>query len=256
MSLQELTLFGTKNKINIAIKRIQSFEPPEGYYLAFSGGKDSQVIYELTKMAGVKFDANFNLTTIDPPELIHFILDNYPTVNIHKPEISMWALMLKKMSIPTRRSKFCCEYLKERGGIDRLVMTGIRWQESTRRKNNRKMVENCLKYKNKRYLNPIIDWKDNEVWEFINLKKLEYCILYKKGYRRIGCIMCPETTKGMLQDKEYFPKYYEKYLRVFKKIIKYRKSKNKNTFNSAEEMMNWWIYCKPKGNPDQTVIFE
>lgn len=39
---------------------------PEGYYLCFSGGKDSQVIYELAKQAKVKFQAYYNVTTVDP----------------------------------------------------------------------------------------------------------------------------------------------------------------------------------------------
>lgn len=40
------------DKVEIAIQRLKSFEPPEGYYLAFSGGKDSQCIYHLCKMGG------------------------------------------------------------------------------------------------------------------------------------------------------------------------------------------------------------
>ena len=56
-----------------AIDRLQTFEPPEGYYLAFSGGKDSQTIYHLAQEAGVKFDAHYNVTGIDPPELVYFI---------------------------------------------------------------------------------------------------------------------------------------------------------------------------------------
>lgn len=39
---------------------------PEGFHLAFSGGKDSQVLYYLAKMAGVKFKARMQVTTIDP----------------------------------------------------------------------------------------------------------------------------------------------------------------------------------------------
>lgn len=54
-------------KIETSIKRLRSFEPPEGYFLAFSGGKDSQCIYHLAKMAGVKFDAHYNVTSVDPP---------------------------------------------------------------------------------------------------------------------------------------------------------------------------------------------
>ena len=63
--------FEGKNKIEVAIDRIKHFEPSEGYYLAFSGGKDSIVCKELLNMAGVKYDAHYNHTTVDPPELIY-----------------------------------------------------------------------------------------------------------------------------------------------------------------------------------------
>ncbi len=73
-NLEEIrSLFLEYNKVDIAIQRLRSFEPPEGFYLAHSGGKDSQVIHRLAQMAGVKFDAHFNVTTVDPPELVHFI---------------------------------------------------------------------------------------------------------------------------------------------------------------------------------------
>ncbi len=272
MSLKELTLFGVKDKVQIAIKRIQEFEPPEGYYLAFSGGKDSQVIYELTRMAGVKFDAHFNLTSVDPPELIYFIKNNYvwvqkkgilfvnrsdQAIQIHKPEISMWKLIPIKLMPPTRKVRYCCEYLKECGGIGRIVMTGIRWQESSKR-SKRKIIENCYKNKMKQYFNPIIDWTNNDVWDFIKLRKLKYCKLYDEGYTRIGCIMCPMATqRGRLKEMERYPKYYNSYLRAFSRMIIHREEKGlKNTWNTPEEIMNWWIYAPKKENPDQTIIFE
>ena len=54
--LKENTLFGVRDKVAEAIQRLQSFEPADGYYVAFSGGKDSQCIYHLCEMAGVKFE--------------------------------------------------------------------------------------------------------------------------------------------------------------------------------------------------------
>ena len=66
------------DKVEIAIKWLKAFEPQEGYYVAFSGGKDSQCVYHLCKMAGVKFDAHYNVTSVDPPELVRFIKKNYP----------------------------------------------------------------------------------------------------------------------------------------------------------------------------------
>src|SRR5574343_1435258 len=93
---------GRIDKVAIAIDRIRAFEPPEGYYVAFSGGKDSVVILDLVKRAGVKFDAHYNITGIDPPELFYFIRDNFPEVERHQPPITIWKLIVKKMMPPTR----------------------------------------------------------------------------------------------------------------------------------------------------------
>lgn len=45
----------------------QMYDAENGYFLAFSGGKDSQALYHITELAGVKFKAHFSPTTIDPP---------------------------------------------------------------------------------------------------------------------------------------------------------------------------------------------
>lgn len=100
--LKEQTLFGEIDKVDLAIRRIKLHEPPEGYYVAFSGGKDSCVILDLVKRAGVKFDAHINLTTVDPPEVIRFVRQQYPEVIMEKPQISMKKLIEKKGILPTR----------------------------------------------------------------------------------------------------------------------------------------------------------
>ena len=124
MALVELTLFGTIDKVKIAKERLKAFEPPEGYYLAFSGGKDSQVIYHLAKEAAVKFDAHYNVTGIDPPELIYFMRKKYPDVIRDMYEKSMFQLIEEK-GLPTRLKRFCCEALKEHGGEGRICITDV-----------------------------------------------------------------------------------------------------------------------------------
>ena len=243
MSLKELTLEGEIDRVQVAINRLKTFEPPEGYYLAFSGGKDSQVIYHLAKMAEVNFDSHFNFTTVDPPELVDFIKTYYPGVEIHRPEISMFKLIPKKQMPPTRIVRYCCEVLKEYGGSGRLVVTGIRSQESYKR-SKRKMVESCYKDKTKRYINPIIDWSETDVWDFIHQQGLKYCRLYDEGYKRIGCILCPmQTKKGKLRDAERYPKFYKVYLLAFKKMIEHRHySGLECKWKDPQEVMDWWIY--------------
>ena len=114
------------------------------------------------------------------------------------------------------------------------------------------MVDFCYK-SNKRIINPIIDWTEKDVWNFIKTQGLKYCSLYDEGYKRIGCIMCPlQNRSGILRDKERYPKFYNAYLLAFKKMLEERKMRGKETrWNSPEEVMNWWIYQKPKGQEDK-----
>ena len=243
MSLKELTLEGEIDRVQVAIDRLKTFEPPEGYYLAFSGGKDSQVIYHLAKMAEVNFDSHFNFTTVDPPELVEFIKTYYPGVEIHRPEISMFKLIPKKQMPPTRRVRYCCEVLKERGVHGRFIITGVRRAESNKR-SNRQMVHTCFKDKTKKYINPIIDWSDTDVWDFIHQQGLKYCRLYDEGFKRLGCILCPlQTKKGKLRDIERYPKFYKAYLLAFKNMIKHRIASGlKCNWKTGQEVMDWWIY--------------
>lgn len=136
-----------QDKVETAVQRIKMFEPPDGYYLAFSGGKDSVVIKALADMAGVKYDAHYNVTSVDPPELIYFIRKHHPDVVWDYPTYSdgsratMWNLIPKKKMPPTRIVRYCCEVLKERGGRGRFVITGVRWAESARQKINGQVLK-------------------------------------------------------------------------------------------------------------------
>lgn len=138
--------FNGIDKVEKAIKRIQLYEPPEGYYLCFSGGKDSCVIKALADMAGVKYDAHYSISSCDPPELVRFIKDQHPDVSLDHPRysdgsvVTMWNLIPKKSMPPTRIVRYCCKYLKETGGKGRLKITGVRWDESVNRRKNQSEV--------------------------------------------------------------------------------------------------------------------
>lgn len=254
-------------KVETAINRLQAFEPRGGYYLAFSGGKDSQCIYHLAKMAGVQFDAHYNVTSVDPPELVQFIKKQYPDVIFDIPrdkngkQITMWSLIAKHTMPPTRVVRYCCSDLKEANGKGRVTVTGVRWAESNRRKKlhgvaniqtkskkligraltenpsaavndrgtlimnddnseSRRMVEQCYRTK-KTIINPIVDWTDEDVWEFLNdVAKVPHCSLYEEGFKRLGCIGCPLAgAKKMREEFERWPKYKNLYLLAFKKMI-------------------------------------
>lgn len=138
--------FNGRDKVDKAIMRLQTYEPPEGYYLAFSGGKDSCVIKALADMAGVKYDAHYSVSSVDPPELVRFIKDVHPDVIFDYPRdkdgnvVTMWNLIPRKKMPPTRIVRYCCAYLKENGGAGRLKVTGVRWAESVRRRKSHSEV--------------------------------------------------------------------------------------------------------------------
>lgn len=212
-----------QKKVNKSIERLKAFEPPEGYYLAFSGGKDSVVCKALLDMSGCKYDATYRVTSVDPPELVRFIKDVHPDVKREVPRyadgkpITMWNLIPKKRYPPTRVARYCCQFLKEDGGDGRIVITGVRWAESKNRQKNqgivtvmgqkhdesilnskdfkktqkggmvlvndneesRRLIEQCYK-RNKTTVNPIIEWSDREVWDFINSEKYRTAIYTMK----------------------------------------------------------------------------
>ena len=235
--LIENTLFGERDMVKLSTERLKAFEPEDGYFLAFSGGKDSQTIYHLCVDAGVRFTAHYNITTVDPPELIYFIRKYYLDVIFEKPRITMWDLIVKKGMPPTRLVRYCCSEFKESHGFGKTVITGVRWQESQKRAkrailelnaygkskkimlNNdsdeaRRMFETCV-LQGKHIVNPIIDWSESGVWEYLNGKGLPHCCLYDEGWRRIGCIGCPMAgTKGMELEFERYPKYKAAYIRL------------------------------------------
>lgn len=260
-----------QEKIDRSIKRAQMFcHDPAGYFLAFSGGKDSIVCKQLLIEAGVPFSAFYRVTSVDPPELVQFIKQNHPDVKREIPTdedgrpITMWNLIPKKKTPPTRIVRYCCAALKESAGDGRLTVTGVRWEESTNRKLNqgvatvvpsgkktrselldsgnfaetrkrgvvlvndndeaRLMLENCVT-RHKVSVNIIIDWTDADVWNFIRDRGLPYCSLYDEGFRRIGCIGCPMARREeRIRELTRWPKFRDAYLRAFQRMIDARKA--------------------------------
>lgn len=267
------------DKVKIAIERLKAFEPPEGYWLAYSGGKDSTVCKALCDMAGVKYQAHYSVTSVDPPELVRFI-KSQPDVSFDIPHdkdgkpISMWSQIVKYKMPPTRIIRYCCKDLKESSGKGKVTVTGVRWEESVKRKNNqglitiagkngavlnyddnqaRRMVEQCYRTK-KTLINPIIDWTDDEVWEFIKGYGIPYCRLYDCGYKRLGCIGCPMSNKAA-DELAAYPKYRENYIRAFEKMLIAREQdrKNNKAWKTGEEVMEWWL-GKKKLTPDENQM--
>ena len=117
-----------------------------GYYLAFSGGKDSQALYHIAELAGVKFDAHMNFTSVDPPEVIRFVKKQYPEVDFIKPKKSIYQLAVEKQILPSMRVRWCCAEYKENTGAGRVTLIGIRHQESSRRAKRNEVEISNRKY--------------------------------------------------------------------------------------------------------------
>lgn len=269
--LGQLNIYG-KTKVDVAIQRAKTFEPEEGYYLNYSGGKDSIATKLILDLAGVKYDAHYNITGIDPPEVYYFI-KKQKDVHMHQHQKSIFQLIVKKLMPPTRMVRYCCEVLKEHGGEYRFNVTGVRWAESRSRANGRldiefdrygskskkaienrkiflnsdndekrKMIELCS-IKGKHILNPIVDFTDQEVWELIKYYGVDYPELYDQGFCRIGCIGCPLATKeNRLRELKRYPKFKENYIKTFDRMLIKRKELGKTTtWRSGEEVFEWWI---------------
>ena len=266
---RENCLFGIEKEIEKAVGRVieaYNFSQRLGLgklYVAFSGGKDSVAVYGICRLAFReelldKCEFHYNVTGIDHPELVYFIRREFPFVIRDMYEHSMWELILKEKTPPTRLMRYCCRHLKERGGVGRFCVTGVRWAESPRRKahrgeleldgkilnadntEDRRQLEHCIP-RQKYICNPIVDWSDEEVWRFIVEENLPYCKLYDEGFHRLGCIGCPmDCERRKVLDA--YPKFKEQYIRTFDKMVKIRKEKGLAcSWNSGQEVYVWWV---------------
>jgi len=231
-------------KIKASIECLKAYEPPGGYVLGFSGGKDSQVLYWLAQKAGVEFKAVYLVTTVDPPELIYFIRKHYPKVIFNHPKETMWSLIERKKTPPTRRFRYCCDVLKERSFENEKVLIGVRKAESPKR-TRWATVTPCLKGGGYTIISPMLQLSDNDIWNIINdVAKMPYCSLYDEGFKRIGCIACPMAYYKQREfELKKYPKFKDLYIKTFKKVIERRKETDmKYLWSNETELFEWWMY--------------
>lgn len=123
-----------------------NYDAENGYYLAFSGGKDSQALFHMAQLAGGKFRGHMNLTSVDPPEVIRFVKKNYPEVELLKPGKSIFQIAVEKQILPTMRVRWCCAEYKETAGAGKVTLIGIRKTESSRRAKRNEVEINNRKF--------------------------------------------------------------------------------------------------------------
>lgn len=199
-----------ERKIERAIALLRAIPQDTEIEVAVSGGKDSDVILQLAKEAGIPFRAIHKCTTIDPPGTLKHVKEL--GCEIRMPEMSFLDIVRKK-GTPTRRARFCCEILKEYKILDRVII-GVRRSESSARAERYKEPEQCRKYgKGQKVIQyyPLLDWTDSDVERFIKERGLKCAPVYYDTdgnfhiERRLGCIGCPMSS--LRQQREEFKKY-------------------------------------------------
>lgn len=251
----------------------------------YSGGKDSDVMLELFKRSGVPFEVVNSHTTADAPETVYYIRRRFHILEqqgikctIGKPTykggpISIWSLIVNKKYPPTRMQRYCCQILKETNGANRFVATGVRWAESVNRRSReefeavgktkkdavrvsseimllsdnastRRVTEQC-RLKGKMIVNPIIDWTDTDIWDFIRSNGMGYNPLYDCGYLRVGCIGCPMAGKKRWKEFADYPQYKVLYIHAFERMLDaIRIAGIKTKWKSAEDVFMRWMEDK------------
>lgn len=258
-------------------------EMSEAYYnkpliITTSGGKDSDVCLTLARAAGIRYEVQHNHTSVDAPETVYHVRETFRrledegiqcTVNLptYKGQrVTMWSLIPQKLMPPTRVVRYCCSVLKEQGGTGRMITTGVRWAESVNRRKSRgiyekpsadmsrritisndnddtrRLFENC-RLQAKRVCNPIVDWTDAEVWDYIEAEHIQTNPLYRCGFRRVGCIGCPMAGRAMRQmEFARYPAYEKMYIRAFERMLEVRRARNLPTeWETGMDCFHWWM---------------
>ncbi len=217
-----------------------------------------------------------NLTSVDPPEIIRFVKQNYPEVELIRPKDSIYNIAIQKRILPTQRVRWCCEEFKESAGAGKVTLIGIRKQESARRK-KRNEVEissrkfsgtlegldeyrkskginitnateertmGCISGKESLLVSPIIHWAEQDVWEFLNeVVQVPHCELYDQGWTRIGCIGCPMAQlKQKVKENKRWPHVKRNWIKAIKAIRMggYQKANLHRQGAAFAEGYVWW----------------
>lgn len=248
-------------------------------YIAISGGKDSSVIQQLAIESGVDCVFQHKLTTMDAPETVWFVKREFKRLEglgykteIVRPATSIWKLIEQRKGMPpTRLRRYCCEALKEYptllpNGEHAFVVTGVRWSESPSRMKRgeyevvarkkqeavilmndnspeRKLFETCS-VKGCRVCNPIIDWDDGAVWDYLSTRNLPVNPLYAEGFKRVGCVGCPLAMQKEREVAfERWPKFKKCFIDAIERgLLKGVAEGRTYTWGGGAERFEHWLF--------------
>lgn len=206
-----------------------------------------------------------NLTSVDPPEVIRFVKQHYPEVELIKPKMSIYDMAKKKGCLPTQHVRWCCEEFKEMSGAGKVTLIGIRREESSRRakrnevemrsrkfsgsfdqwSEHREKMVTCVGGKDKILVSPLLYWTSRDVWEFLNSNNIPHCSLYDKGYKRIGCILCPMSGhKQKVREIRDFPHVKTNWIKAIEWLRENKWTTGTSLGKDSEMAFNWWISGK------------
>lgn len=216
-----------------AIKFLQSVaETYKPLFLAYSGGKDSEVVLHLAQKAGIEFTPFFNNTTNDPPGTLRYIRSK-PNIMIRQPRRAFFAL-IEHRGLPSTFQRFCCDKLKECYVAD-YIITGVRRSESKRRADRYKSPIDCHVYKNGRHgqnIMPLLYWSNDDVADYIRMEHITCHPMYydESGQfhpeRRLGCMACPLAYDRGLKTFKQYPRLVKAWCRA---LAVYRNTRPKLT---------------------------
>lgn len=243
-----------KKKIDAAIRLLKAYNnPDEPIEIAYSGGKDSDVILQLAKEAGINYRAIYRNTTIDPPGTLKHVMDM--DVEIIQPKKTFFQL-IEKNGLPNRFMRFCCRFLKEYKILDKCVM-GVRKAESRARNERYNEPSECKIYGRNNYVEavyPILEWSDEDVAEFLQDRKIKCAPIYydEQGNfhveRRLGCIACPLASVGKrIKQFQAYPGILRQYVISLRTFRDTHPDVEVCTYFADEyEQMYFDIYCSSK----------
>lgn len=259
--------------------------------VTISGGKDSDVCLELARRSGIPYEVQHSLTSVDAPQTIYHIRKTFRELELkgikcrmeypvyQGKRITMWSLIPIKKMPPLRQKRYCCEILKETACRNRLLTTGVRWEESKQRSSRGELeavgvnkanaiifnaasneyeelafdasiILNNDNHKKRRIIencqrqakticNPIIDWSTQDVWRYIHSEHICVNSLYECGFSRVGCIGCPLGNKARYMEFRMFPSYKKAYISAFERML--QNMRGRGNWKNGYDVFHWWM---------------